>query len=181
MHLILPRIQNMVDIYMELSQWLMSFLVKRFPIQTQEQESILKTKNRQRSTQTESLRNLYNKRYIHLLQIMFGVLIYQICNYFVFRFILFVIDIYSKYENVIKITNAFRKSLDVSRHKQNKIWVDKGSEVYIKSMKPWLEDNSTEINLTDNKGKSVVAEKCIRTLKDTIYKYMTYKYMTYNT
>ena len=48
-------------------------------------------------------------------------------------------------------------------------------------MKPWLEDNSTEINLTDNKGKSVVAEKCIRTLKDTIYKYMTYKYMTYNT
>ena len=170
MHLILPRIQNMMDIYMELSQWFMSFLVKRFPIQTWEQESILKTENRRRSTQTESLKNFYNKRYIHLLQTMFGVQIYQICNYFVFQFILFVIDIYSKYENVITITNAFRKSLDVSRHKQNKIWVDKGSEVYIKSMKPSLEDNGTEIYLTHNKGKFVVAEKCIRTMKDTIYK-----------
>ena len=58
----------------------------------------------------------------------------------------------------------------MSRHKQNKIWVDKGSEVYIKSMKPSLEDNGTEIYLTHNKGKFVVAEKCIRTIKDTIYK-----------
>ena len=40
-------------------------------------------------------------------------------------------------------------------------------------MKPWLEDNSTKINLIHSKGKSVVAEKFIRTLKDTIYKYMT--------
>ena len=40
-------------------------------------------------------------------------------------------------------------------------------------MKPSLEDNSTEIYSTHNKGKFVVAEKCIRTIKDTIYKYLT--------
>ena len=53
-----------------------------------------------------------------------------------FRFLLCVIDIYSKYAWVIPlkdkkgitITNEFQKFLDESKHKQNKIWVDKGSE-----------------------------------------------------
>ena len=53
-----------------------------------------------------------------------------------FRFLLCVIDIYSKYAWVIPlkdkkgitISNAFHKILDESNHKQNKIWVDKGSE-----------------------------------------------------
>ena len=37
------------------------------------------------------------------------------------------------------MTNAFQKTLDESNHKPNKIWVDKGSEFYNKSMKLWLE------------------------------------------
>ena len=53
-----------------------------------------------------------------------------------FRFLLCVIDIYSKYVWVIllkhkkgiTITNAFRKHLDKSNHKPNKIWLDKCSE-----------------------------------------------------
>ena len=53
-----------------------------------------------------------------------------------FRFLLRVIDIYSKYAWVIPlnnkkgmtITNAFQKILDESKCKPNKIWVDKGSE-----------------------------------------------------
>ena len=44
----------------------------------------------------------------------------------------------------------FKKFLKESNQKPNKIWVDKGSE-----------------------GKSVVAERFIRTLKTKIYKYMT--------
>ena len=39
----------------------------------------------------------------------------------------------------ITITNAFPKILDESNHKPNKIWVDKGSEFYNRSMKLWLE------------------------------------------
>ena len=53
-----------------------------------------------------------------------------------FRFLLCVIDIFSKYTWVIpfkdkkgvSIVNAFQETLDDSKRKTNKIWVDKGSE-----------------------------------------------------
>ena len=40
-------------------------------------------------------------------------------------------------------------------------------------MKSWLEKNDIEIYSTHNEGKSVVAERFIRTLKNKIHKYMT--------
>ena len=40
-------------------------------------------------------------------------------------------------------------------------------------MKPWFQDNIIEMYSTHNEGKSVVAEKYIRTLGEKIYKYMT--------
>ena len=39
-------------------------------------------------------------------------------------------------------------------------------------MKSWLEKNDIEMNSTHDEGKSVVAERFIRTLKNKIYKYM---------
>ena len=57
--------------------------------------------------------------------------------------------------------------------KPNKTWVDKGSKFYNNSFKKWLEDNDIEMYLIHNEGKSVVAERFIRTLKAKIYKYMT--------
>ena len=51
--------------------------------------------------------------------------------------------------------------------------VDKGGELYNKSMKSWLLVNNIEMYSMYNKGKSVVAESFIRILKDKIYKYMT--------
>ena len=91
------------------------------------------------------------------------------------------IDIYSKYACVITlkdkkgitITNAFQKILDESKSKPNKIWVDKGSEFYTRSIKSWLEKNDTEMYLTHNERKSVVTERFLRTLKNKTYKYMT--------
>ena len=55
-----------------------------------------------------------------------------------FRFLLCVIDVFSKYAWVVplkvkkgvSIVNAFQKILDDSNRKPNKIWVDKGSEFY---------------------------------------------------
>ena len=78
-----------------------------------------------------------------------------------FRFSLYVIDIYSKYASVIPlkdkkgitITNTFQKIIDDSNLKPNKIWVDKGSEFYNRSMKPWLEKNDIEMYSTHNEGK----------------------------
>ena len=40
-------------------------------------------------------------------------------------------------------------------------------------MKSWLEKNEIEMYSTHNKGKPVVAERFIRTIKNKIYKYMT--------
>ena len=64
-----------------------------------------------------------------------------------FKFLLCVIDIYSKYAWVIPlkakkgimITNGFQKILDKSNRKPNEIRVDKGGELYNRSMKSWLE------------------------------------------
>ena len=97
-----------------------------------------------------------------------------------FRFLLYVIDIFSKYAWVvplkdkkgITITNAFQKILKESNRKTNKIWVDKGSEFYNSSFKKWLKDNS-EMYSIHNEGKSVAGERFIRTLKTKIYKYLT--------
>ena len=98
-----------------------------------------------------------------------------------FRFLLCVIDIFSKYAWVvplkdkkgISIVNAFQKILKESDRKPNKIWVDKGSEFYNNSFKKWLKNNDIEMYSIHNEGKSVVAEIFIRTLKTKIYKYVT--------
>ena len=53
------------------------------------------------------------------------------------------------------------------------MWVDKGRKFYNSYFKLWLKDNDFEMYLIHNEGKSVVAERFIRTLKIKIYKYMT--------
>ena len=63
--------------------------------------------------------------------------------------------------------------LNHSIRKPNKIGADKGREIYNSSFKKWLNDNDIEMYSIHNKGKSVVAERFIRTLKTKIYKYMT--------
>ena len=98
-----------------------------------------------------------------------------------FRFLLCVIDIFSKYAWVIplkdkkgiRIVNAFQKILDDSKRKPIKISVDKGSEFYNNIFKKWLQDNDIVMYSTNNEGKFVIAERFIRTLKNKIFKYMT--------
>ena len=63
------------------------------------------------------------------------------------KFLLCVIDIFIKYAWVILlkdkkkgviIVNALENVLNSSKRKPNKIWVDKSSEFYNRSMKSWL-------------------------------------------
>ena len=87
-----------------------------------------------------------------------------------------VIDIYRKYAWVVHlkdkkgvtITNAFQKCLDESKRKTNLIWVDTGSEFFNTSMKSWLQDNNIEMYSIHNEGKSIAAERFIRTLKKNL-------------
>ena len=98
-----------------------------------------------------------------------------------FKFLLCVIHIYSKYVWVVplkdkkgvSILNAFQSILKKSNRKPNKIWVDKGSEFYNRSMNSRLGKNDIEMYSTHNERKSVVAERFIRTIKNKIYNYIT--------
>ena len=57
--------------------------------------------------------------------------------------------------------------------KPNKIQVDQGGEFYNNLFKRFLKINNIEMYSTYNEGKSVVAERFIRTLKNKIFKQMT--------
>ena len=83
------------------------------------------------------------------------------------------IDLFSKYSWVVPlkdkrgvtIVNAFQKVLDSSNRKPNKIWVDQWGEFYNKLFKRFLKNNKIEMYSIYNEGKSIVAERFIRTLK----------------
>ena len=97
------------------------------------------------------------------------------------KYLLCAIDLYSKYAFVIpledkkgiSIVNAFNKIIKQSNRKPNKIWVDQGGEFYNNVFEEWLSDNDINMYSTYNEGKSVVAERFIRTLKNKLYKHMT--------
>ena len=96
------------------------------------------------------------------------------------KYLLCAIDLFSKYAFVVplnnkkgtSIVNAFNKIIKQSNRKPNKIWVDQGGEFYNHVFKKWLSDNDIMYS-TYNEGKSVVAERFIRTLKNKFYKHMT--------
>ena len=96
------------------------------------------------------------------------------------KYLLCAINLHSKYAFVIplkdikgiSIVNAFDKIIKQSNRKPNKIWVDQGGEFY-NVFEKCLSDNNINMYSTYNEGKSVVAERFIRTLKNKLYKHMT--------
>ena len=96
------------------------------------------------------------------------------------KYLLCAIDLFSKYARVVplkdkkevSIVNAFKKIISEGR-KQDEILVDQGSEFYNNSFKDFLKINNIEMYSTYNEGKSVVAERFIRTLQNKTFKHMT--------
>ena len=96
------------------------------------------------------------------------------------KYLLCAIDIFNKYVWVVplkdkkgsSLINAFQKIISQEKN-PNKTWVDQGSEFYNNPFKKFLKTNNIEIYSTYNEGKSVVAERFIRTLKNKIFKHMT--------
>ena len=66
----------------------------------------------------------------------------------------------------VNMRGLFQKIISKGR-KPNKIWVDQGSEFYNNFFEDFLKINNIEMYSTYNEGKSVVAERFIRTLKMT--------------
>ena len=96
------------------------------------------------------------------------------------KYLLFAIDFICKQAWIVplkdkkgvSIVNAFQKIILEGR-KPNKIWVDQDGEFCNNSFKRFLKINNIEMYSTYNEGKSVVAERFIRTLKNKIFKHMT--------
>ena len=94
------------------------------------------------------------------------------------KYLLCVIDVFTKYAWVKPfkdkkgktILNAFTEIVNKSNHKPNKLWVDQGREFYNKLMQERLKNNDILMYSTHNEGKSVIAERFIRTLNSKIYK-----------
>ena len=177
-HLILLKIQNIMDIKELLLRWFINFWIKKTSIENEN----ISNKELAEELHKPIIRN-FNKGKVHspfIDNIWDADLAdMQLISKFNkgFRFLLCVIDIYSKYARVItlkdkKCANVFHEILKESNKKPSKIWVDKGSVFYNRSMKSWLEKNGIEMYSMHNEGKSVIAERFIRTLKNKIYKYM---------
>ena len=97
------------------------------------------------------------------------------------KYLLCVIDLFSRYSWVISLKNkkgdsiveGFKSILKNSDRKPNERWVDHGKEFYNNKFKNFLKNNDIEMYSTHNEGKSVVAERFLKTLKNKIYKHMT--------
>ena len=94
------------------------------------------------------------------------------------KYLLCVIDVFTKYAWVkpLKdkkgktVLNTFIEIVNESNCKPNKLWVDQGREFYNKLMQEWLGSNDILMYSTLSEGKSVIAERFIKTLKAEIYK-----------
>ena len=103
-----------------------------------------------------------------------------------YKFILTVIDIFTKYAWAIRlkkksglsITNGFKRVLSESprggseRRKPEKLWVDRSSEFYKKTFKSLLKEYETKLYSTYSDLKAVFIEKFNRTLLHIINKPM---------
>ena len=67
------------------------------------------------------------------------------------------------------VLNIFIEIVDESNRKPNKLWVDQRREFYNNLMQKWLDNNDTLMYSTHNEGKSVIAERFMKTLKAKIY------------
>ena len=96
------------------------------------------------------------------------------------KYLLCAIDLFSKCARIVPIkdkkgisnVNGFQKIISKGI-KPNKIWTDQGSEFYNNSFTDFLKINNIEMYSTYNEGKSVIAERFVRTLKNKIFKHMT--------
>ena len=93
-----------------------------------------------------------------------------------YRYLLCVIDIFSKYGWIVplkdksgkSVTDAFEKIFRQGRTPL-KLWVDKGKEFYNKDVKAL----GVELYSTENEEKSSVIERWNRTMKERMFKYFT--------
>ena len=90
------------------------------------------------------------------------------------RYLLTVIDVFSKYGWMLPIkdktgksvADEFKEIFKKSKRKPEKLWTDKGREFYNKHVK----ELGVELDSTENEEKLSVAERWNRTMKEKMFK-----------
>ena len=98
-----------------------------------------------------------------------------------FRYMLNVIDVFSKYvwsiplknKKGITVLDAFKVIVKESDRIPNHLWVDEGKEFYNKDITGWLKENDIVRYSTHGEHKSAVVERFNRTLKEMMWKRFT--------
>jgi hypothetical protein len=98
-----------------------------------------------------------------------------------YRYMLNVIDIFSKYAWSIplkdktgkSVLDAFKQIVKISDRIPKHIWVDEGKEFYNKDITSWLKENNIIRYSTHGEHKSAVVERFNRTLKELMWKRFT--------
>jgi hypothetical protein len=98
-----------------------------------------------------------------------------------YRYMLNVIDVFSKYAWSItlkdktgkSVLDGFKLIVKGSNRTPKHIWVDEGKEFYNKLMDEWLKENNINRYSTHGEHKSVVIERFNRTLKEMMWKRFT--------
>ena len=96
-----------------------------------------------------------------------------------FRYILMVIDIFSKYGWSVPL--KYKTGEEVARafqtifkdNKPKKLWVDKGKEFYNTKVADLLKENNIKIYSTHNDEKCSVVERWNRTIKTQLFRYFS--------
>ena len=96
-----------------------------------------------------------------------------------YKFLLTVIDVYSKYGWIVPLKNKTGKEVAAALAKLFKIavpsrlWTDKGTEFYNQHVRRVLDANNVALYSTENEEKSSVAKRWNRTMKRIMWKYFT--------
>ena len=98
-----------------------------------------------------------------------------------YRYLLFSIDVLSRYLFVVpikkktglEVKNAFRKMINQSKRKPQKIQTDHGTEFHNAIVRDYFILNNIIHYSTESINKAALCERVIRTIKSKLYKYMT--------
>ena len=77
------------------------------------------------------------------------------------------------FKKALQLLSLFKRKLKGTNGRPNKKQVDKGSQIYNRLIKSFLENNNMKMHSSYNERKSVIAERVIRTLRKKTHKYMT--------
>ena len=96
-----------------------------------------------------------------------------------FKYLLTVIDVFSKFGWIIPLKDKSGKSVSEalesifknSNRSPNNLWTDKGKEFYNASVKSLLKKHNILLYSTENEEKSSIVERWNRTMKEKMWKY----------